>query len=268
MAIYLIGDVQGCYTALQQLVDTIHFNKDTDQLWFCGDLVARGSQSLETLRFIKSLGDSAKTVLGNHDLHLIATYHGIGKVNRKDKLEALLNADDCHELIDWLIAQPLVLALPDYSGYLSHAGLPPEWDADTALLMSDFVQKKLASKKRKRWLRKMYGNLPAKWCHAHSDIEKFRFSINALTRMRFCYQDGALEFSSKASPSANTDKHLQPWFELHGDLSQSPWVFGHWAALQGQASNPHVFALDTGCVWGGTLTALRWHDKQLFSVPA
>ncbi|QBY04867.1 symmetrical bis(5'-nucleosyl)-tetraphosphatase [Thalassotalea sp. HSM 43] len=268
MAIYLIGDIQGCHTELLQLVDKINFNAKKDQLWFCGDLVARGPDSLATLRYIKGLGKAAKTVLGNHDLHLIATYHGIGRVNKKDKLEELLNAKDCAELMDWLLQQPLVLQLPDADAYLSHAGLPPEWTPKKALKMSAFVQKKLQSKKRKKWLRDMYGDFPNKWQHAHSDIEKFRFTVNAMTRMRFCYQDGGLELNCKGSPQTNQNKHLQPWYEVQQNLANVDWIFGHWAALEGNTIAKNIHAIDTGCVWGGTLTALRWPDKKLFQVNA
>ncbi|MDN3653614.1 symmetrical bis(5'-nucleosyl)-tetraphosphatase [Thalassotalea ponticola] len=266
MAIYLIGDVQGCYASLQKLVDKIAFDPVQDQLWFCGDLVARGEDSLSTLRYVSGLGEAAKTVLGNHDLHLLATYYGVSKANKKDKLDNLLHASDCAQLMEWLRQQPLVLALPDGNGFLSHAGLPPNWSSKKALKMSAFVSQRLQSKKPKKWLRAMYGNLPNHWQHCHSDIEKFRFTVNALTRMRFCYQDGGLEFKSKNSPKANTNKHLQPWFEVHQTLDKLQWVFGHWASLEGRVNADNIYALDTGCVWGGRLTALRWDDKQLFQV--
>ncbi|WNC71620.1 symmetrical bis(5'-nucleosyl)-tetraphosphatase [Thalassotalea psychrophila] len=268
MAIYLLGDIQGCHTELCQLMKLVNFDLNTDQIWFTGDLVARGPDSLATLRLIKSLGNSAKVVLGNHDLHLLAVHAGIKKVKRNDLVDELLNSSDIDELMDWLAQYPLVEQLPNENAYMSHAGLPPEWQPEDALAQSNFVQERISGSERNHWLNSMYGNTPNSWCNAQTEEEKFRYSVNALTRMRFCFSDGSLEFTSKGSPIDNQDTNLSPWFKLSKSIGTTQWVFGHWASLNGEVDNPNIYALDTGCVWGGRLTMLRWHDKKIFSVPA
>ena len=266
MAIYLIGDIQGCFQELKSLLSKVNFDPKTDQIWPCGDLVARGPDSLETLRFIKQLGDSAKVVLGNHDLHLLATYAGLKKPKANDKLEQLLNAPDAKELLDWLAQQPLVRQLPDENAYLSHAGIAPEWSLTEALEQAEKAQQKIASSDRNTWLACMYGNTPNSWRLATTEEEQFRFTINAFTRMRMCFSDGSLEFNFKGNPDDTIE--LLPWYMISPSLDTTPWVFGHWASINGQCPHPNGYALDTGCVWGGELTMLRWHDKQYFSVPA
>lgn len=268
MAIYLVGDVQGCYQELQSLLTTVAFNVDHDQLWLTGDLVARGPDSLATLRFIKGLGNSAKVVLGNHDLHLLAVHAGIKKVKRNDRLDALLAADDIDELMDWLATFPLVEQLPGEAAYMSHAGLSPHWQPQQALTQSKFVQQRINSSQRTHWLTIMYGNTPSNWLDVTTEEQEFRYSVNALTRMRFCYSDGALEFTNKGSPHLNTAPELAPWFEFHDWQQGFRWVFGHWASLNGDCISNNVFPLDTGCVWGGKMTMLRWHDKKFFTVAA
>lgn len=271
MAIYLVGDIQGCYVELCQLMNKVRFNLHQDQIWFTGDLVARGPDSLSTLRLIKSLGTSAKVVLGNHDLHLLAVYAGIKKAKANDKLGDLLGAVDVDDLMNWLAKQPLLLQLPNEQAFISHAGFPPQWQLNEAISQSEFVQQRLASKNRQYWLEQMYGNTPNKWRDANTDVEKFRYSVNALTRMRFCFSDGSLEFAEKLAPkdlSAELKANLTPWFDVNPQLDNIKWVFGHWASLEGKATHNNAYALDTGCVWGGKLTMLRWHDKQLFSVDA
>ncbi len=268
MAIYFIGDIQGCYRELKALLKQVNFNPQTDQLWAAGDLVARGPDSYKTLKFLYSLGDSFKTVLGNHDLHLLAIYAGLKKAKPSDKLDKLLAAPDAEQLINWLASQPLLRKLPDEEVYLSHAGISPQWTIEQAVAMAEFAHKKLCSEKRNKWLARMYGNKPSSWHHAQSKEEKFRYTINAFTRMRYCELSGELEFNNKLSPK-DTPKHLKPWFELAtNQLRNCHWIFGHWAALMGEVSHSKLFALDTGCVWGGYLTLLRWHDKQLFTEPS
>lgn len=263
MAIYFVGDIQGCFSELSLLLKKVKFDKTKDELWVAGDMVARGTQSLETLRFIISLGSSAKVVLGNHDLHLLATFHKLKKVKEKDHLTDILNAPDVENIMEWLANQPLIQKLPNEEVYMSHAGLSPEWNTKTALKEAKKAQKLISSKDRVEWLSFMYGEEPNSWNNAKTEIEKFRFTINSLTRMRFCYEDGSLDFDYKDSPK-NSPKHLTPWFDFANQLKDTYWIFGHWAALLGHCSNPNAYALDTGCVWGNHLTLLRWHDKNIF----
>lgn len=266
MAIYLVGDIQGCFQELRLLLDQVNFTPDDDQIWFAGDLVARGPDSLSTLRFVKSLGSAAKVVLGNHDLHLLAVYYGIKKAKKNDHIFDILEAQDANELMDWLASQPLLQQLPNENAYMSHAGISPQMSIAEAVEQASLVQQKLSSKNRITWLSKMYGNTPTHWQDAHNEIDKFRFTINSLTRMRFCHADGSLEFDHKDTPD-NT-QHLSPWYINNPNLSENKWVFGHWASLGGKCPIKSVYALDTGCVWGGELTMIRWHDKRIFSVSA
>ncbi|TKB46920.1 symmetrical bis(5'-nucleosyl)-tetraphosphatase [Thalassotalea mangrovi] len=266
MAIYLVGDVQGCYVELQQVLSQAGFEAGNDELWLTGDLVARGPDSLKTLRFLQSLGNSAKPVLGNHDLHLLAIWHGLQTPHPKDYLNALLEAPDAAELIDWLAAQPLLRKLPNANAYMTHAGLAPQWDIDTALIQAEFVHACIRGNNRQYWLQNMYGNEPCNWEMATTELEKFRYSVNALTRMRYCTETGDLEFSHKEHPQHNPDNSLKPWFDLDESLTDSEWVIGHWATLEGECPHPNIYALDTGCVWGGDMTLLRWEDKKRFRV--
>jgi len=263
MAIYFIGDIQGCFEELSSLLKQVAFNPEIDQLWVAGDLVARGPDSLSVLRYIKSLGKSAKVVLGNHDLHLLAIYAGLKKAKPSDLLSELLSADDVDELLNWLAQQPLVQKLPSENVYMSHAGLPPHWSPEQALEQSRLASSYIASPQRNKWLEKMYGEKPNQWSLANTDIEKFRFTVNALTRMRYCQLDHSLEFSCKSSLAESPD-YIKPWFELTAMNKTYSWVFGHWAALMGACATNNIYALDTGCVWGGYLTLLRWSDKKLF----
>jgi len=273
MALYFVGDIQGCLTELKALLVQVNFSPKIDELWLVGDLVARGPHSLETLRFIKSLDESAKTVLGNHDLHLLATYAGLKKVKKNDYLDDLLNAPDIDELINWLAQQPLLRKLPTENTYISHAGLSPQWSIDTAVEQADIAHKYLASNNRKHWLSLMYGEKPNNWGNAVTVEEKFRYTINSLTRMRYCIlgqkaiADGSLEFQCKESP-ATAPKKLIPWFNLTKLPDGASWIFGHWAALMGECEAEDIYALDTGCVWGEYMTLLRWEDKKIFQQKA
>jgi len=260
---YFVGDIQGCFDELMLLLKQVSFDYNKDTLWVAGDLVARGKKSLETIEFLMSLKQSAKIVLGNHDLHLLATYEGIKKVKTNDHLDDLLNSPQIDKMMDWLASQPLIQKLPDENVYMSHAGLSPQWTIDDAVTQADNIHQKLSSSNRKHWLSCMYGEHPNNWKQAQTDEELFRYSINALTRMRFCQLNGDLEFHCKESPS-NAPKDLKPWFEL-SDLEGVNWIFGHWAALMGKCINKKAYALDTGCVWGNHLTLLRWHDKAFFT---
>ena len=264
MATYFIGDIQGCYDELRALLKQVEFTPGKDELWVCGDLVARGTQSLETLRYLKSLQNNAKIVLGNHDLHLLAIFSGLKKAKPQDHLTKLLNAPDAQELMDWLAQQPLLQKLPHENTYMSHAGMSPQWKLKDALKYANKAHELISSPERKEWLALMYGESPNDWHDAHTKIEKFRYTINALTRMRYCFLDKRLEFDSKASPEEQ-DTTLKPWYELSATVNKNNWVFGHWAALMGNCPHPNVYALDTGCVWGNHLTLLRWNDKAVFT---
>jgi len=270
MAIYFVGDIQGCFSELSLLLKQVKFDQNKDELWVAGDMVARGTQSLETLRFLMSLGSSAKVVLGNHDLHLLATYYKIKKVKAKDNLSPLLNAPDAEKIMHWLANQPLIQKLPNEDVYMSHAGLSPQWSVDIALKQAQIAHELIRSNNRIKWLSQMYGELPNHWANAKTQTEKFRYTINSLTRMRLCYLDGSLEFECKDTPDS-APEHLKPWYSLHNELNNNlnniEWIFGHWAALMGNCSNPRTYALDTGCVWGNHLTLLRWNDKKTFIQP-
>lgn len=273
MAIYLVGDIQGCFSELKALLKKVAFNKDKDQLYLAGDLVARGPDSLATLRFVKSLKQAAKIVLGNHDLHLLSVYAGIKKVKKQDKLDELLAADDIDDLMSWLAQQPLLQQIGNEHAYMSHAGISPQWSLKQAVKQAKLANEKLSSTNRNYWLNVMYGEKPDNWQQVKTKEEKFRYTINAFTRMRYCFPDKRLELANKLAPSDlksqnNNKSALLPWYELSSILSNTTWVFGHWAALMGHCSVPNIYALDTGCVWGNHLTMLRWHDKKIFTEPA
>lgn len=267
MAIYFVGDIQGCLSELSALLTQVGFSTNSDQLYIAGDLVARGPNSLETLRFVKSLGNSAKVVLGNHDLHLLAVYQGIKPEKKQDLLSGLLSAADAPTLMQWLIQQPLIQKLPDEETYMSHAGLSPQWTPATALEQANIAHQYLISSACNTWLSNMYGEQPSNWQHANDELGRFRFTINSLTRMRYCHSDGSLDFKCKESPS-NAPKTLTPWFEFQHIGEGTQWIFGHWAALMGQCNAKNLYALDTGCVWGQHMTMLRWHDKKIFIEPS
>jgi len=273
MAIYLVGDIQGCYSELKALLKQVAFNHDIDQLYLAGDLVARGVDSLATLRFVKSLNRSAKIVLGNHDLHLLSVYAGIKKVKKQDKLGELLAADDIDDLMNWLAQQPLLQQIGKDNAYMSHAGISPQWNLHQAIEQANFAHLRLSSENRNHWLSVMYGENPNDWLQAKTEEDKFRYTINAFTRMRYCYRNKQLEFDSKLAPEITPRNEqpltrLIPWYELSSTIHNTTWVFGHWAALMGSCTAPNVYALDTGCVWGNHLTMLRWHDRKIFIEPA
>nr|WP_086939655.1 symmetrical bis(5'-nucleosyl)-tetraphosphatase [Thaumasiovibrio occultus] len=266
MAHYLIGDLQGCYAEFRAVLEQAQFDPHQDHLWLCGDLVARGPDSLACLRYVKSLGDSATTVLGNHDLHLLATAIGVKKVKDKDKTRPILKADDRDELLKWLRQQPLLAEHPEF--VMTHAGIPPVWDLATARQNAQAVEAVLRSKRYKWLLENMYSDGPALWHEADTELEQLRFTINAFTRMRFIGRDGALDAKCKLGPAEITPADgLVPWFNYPvRQPMDKAIVFGHWAALEGKFDGPE-YGLDTGCVWGGGLTLLRWEDKQRFYQP-
>jgi bis(5'-nucleosyl)-tetraphosphatase (symmetrical) len=254
MTIYAIGDVQGCYDALRRLLDVIEFNPEHDQLWFAGDLVNRGPQSLETLRFVKSLGEAAKVVLGNHDLHLIASTTLARPPNKKDTWGDLLAAADCDELIHWLRHQKLFYYQAGFA--VLHAGLPPQWDLAMALKMAAGLERVIQSDDHPIFFKNMYGNKPTVWYDGMSLEEQLRFAVNCFTRLRYCTRNGILDFSQKGPPGSQPTG-LLPWFAVPERKSQDlRIIFGHWSSL-GFYQGYNCHAIDTGCVWGGQLTALK-----------
>lgn len=265
MSIYFIGDIQGCYRELRGLLNQVNFNKHSDQLWLAGDMVARGPDSYRTMKYILSLGDSVKAVLGNHDLHLLAVHAGIKKAKANDQLDELLNAPDISDIIDWLSQQPLLRKVPNEATYMSHAGFSPQWQIDDMMCYADFAEQLIRSPQRNYWLNAMYGEKPNDWRQVHTKEQRFRYIINAFTRIRYCFDDGRLEFKCKDSP-ISARQGIKPWFELASpQLADCHWVFGHWATLMGQCSHANAYALDTGCVWGQHLTLLTWPDRQLYT---
>lgn len=257
MAIYAIGDIQGCYDELRHLLDTIAFDPAQDQLWLVGDLVNRGPHSLETLRFIKGLGESAISVLGNHDLHLIATVTALGKAGKKDTLGPILRAADRDELIDWLRKQRLFYHNEQYC--MLHAGLPPQWDFAQTQAMAIEAEQVIGGDDYQRFFRSMYGNKPNLWQDDLPKNEKLRFTINCFTRLRYCTLDGQLDFLQKG-PLGSQPANLIPWFRAPDRKSRDMRIiFGHWSTL-GYYDADNVFGIDTGCLWGGQLTALKLGD--------
>jgi bis(5'-nucleosyl)-tetraphosphatase (symmetrical) len=256
MATYVIGDVQGCFTSLTQLLQKIHFSTEVDQLWFTGDLINRGPQSLETLRFVKSLGDNAITVLGNHDLHLLAVACGHAKMRKKDNFTDILNADDGNELCQWLLQQPLLHHDQQHNITLVHAGFPPQWDLATAQQCAHEVTDVLRDPtKRHAFFTHMYGRWPNRWKPSLKGKRRLRFITNALTRIRFVTKRGRLKLRFKGT-IADAPKRFIPWF-AHPDrqTQHNTIIFGHWAALAGKTEHANAIATDTGCCWGGSLTA-------------
>jgi bis(5'-nucleosyl)-tetraphosphatase (symmetrical) len=271
MATYAIGDLQGCFTPLQTLLNYIDFSPERDRLWFVGDLVNRGPQSLEVLRFVKGLGAAATLVLGNHDLHLVMQSHGFGKANKQDTLSPVLTAPDARELIDWLRAQPLCVTerIGDTNYLMVHAGLLPTWDAAQALALSAQVSAALRSNNYTDFLANMWGSEPAAWSDTLTDWARLRVIVNAMTRMRYLTREGAMEFRAPGAkaPPAHGPADCVPWFEAADrQLQDHTIVCGHWSGL-GLVDRPELLAIDTGCLWGGSLTAVRLDDRRIFSLP-
>ena len=257
MAVYAIGDIQGCFDELQALLTRLEFDPAIDRLWFAGDLVNRGPKSLDTLRFVHSLGAAAITVLGNHDLHLLAAAHG-SRLNRDDSsLHAILEAPDREQLIDWLRRQPLLHHDAALGFTLVHAGLPPQWDLSLAQACAQEVETVLRGDRLAEFFAHMYGNKPKQWSSGLRGWERLRFIVNCFTRLRFCSKEGRLDLKSKGPPGSQPTGY-QPWFEILDRASRDlNIVFGHWSTLGRYMPGPGIYPIDSGCLWGGQLTALR-----------
>ncbi len=262
-SLFVIGDLQGCSGQLNLLLDRIDAEASQARLVFVGDLVNRGPDSLGCLRKVRAMGNRARVVLGNHDLHLLAVASGIRPPGRSDTLSELLAANDCDELLDWLRQQPLALMADDH--LIVHAGVLPQWTAGQTLALAEEVSAVLRGSDWRSFLVQMYGNEPAHWDDDLRGANRLRCIVNALTRLRFCTPQGEMEFDTKEGPGQPPSGYL-PWFDVPERQTRDiPIVFGHWSTL-GLTIKPNLIGLDTGCVWGGKLSALRLSDRKLLQV--
>lgn len=267
MATYVVGDLQGCLTPLLCLLDDIAFNPQQDELWVAGDLVNRGPESLQTLRFLKHLDEEehcTKIVLGNHDLHLLACAYGKKSPKASDTLSEILTAPDSETLLTWLRHQKL--AVSDGKHLMVHAGIAPLWSIEQTLSLANEVENTLQSDAFIPFFEGMYGNSPNIWHDQLTGQDRLRCITNYLTRVRYCFPDGSMDFNEKLAPKRlSLSSPLQPWFRLLKNQNQEQTIlFGHWASLMGQCEKDNMYALDTGCVWGGKLTLLRLDDQKIF----
>ncbi|HYA38985.1 MAG TPA: symmetrical bis(5'-nucleosyl)-tetraphosphatase [Candidatus Methylomirabilis sp.] len=267
MPVYAIGDVQGCHQSLRALLGEIRFDRARDRLWFTGDLVNRGPESLAVLRFVRDLGERAISVLGNHDLHLLAVATGAAKLKKHDTLEEILRATDCDELLRWLRSCPLIYHDGDIGYTLIHAGLLPSWDLADARRLAREAETELRSESHPKFFKHMYGDLPNRWNESLHGYDRLRVIVNAFTRLRYCDLDGGIDLRPKGPPGTQpTD--LLPWFRVRTRRSSNLQViFGHWSTL-GPWRGDGVICLDSGCLWGRSLTAARIDVQpiQFFSV--
>lgn len=265
MAHYVIGDIQGCHAEFCDLLSLIGFSPREDRLWFVGDLVNRGPDSLAVLRDVKALGDAAVTVLGNHDFHLLMLAGGHRKPHRGDTLDAVLEAPDRDELVDWLKRRPLVAS--ENGWLLVHAGVIPQWTSEVAIALSREVEEVLASERSDAFLRELYGDQPDTWRNDLGGFDRLRFIVNVCTRLRFCTTEGKLELREKRG-IASTPKGTRAWFAHESRRTANVTVIcGHWSTLDLMLA-PNVMMLDSGCVWGGALTAIRLPDRRVYQVPS
>lgn len=261
MSIYAIGDIQGCANQLDALINKIQKISPDAKYWFAGDLVNRGPGSLKALRKVKSLGDKAISVLGNHDLHLLAVASGIRPMKAGDTLQDILDAPDCGELIDWVRHRPLAYGFENY--LMVHAGVLPQWSAQKTLLLAKEVESVLQSDNWQEFLKEMYGNQPNYWDDSLTGMNRLRAIVNALTRLRFCDNEGIMDLANKTEKASIG---YQRWFDVSNRVCQDKIiVFGHWSAL-GLVLQDRLIGLDTGCIWGGQLTAIRLSDRHRVSV--
>lgn len=263
MATYAIGDIQGCLKPFKQLLDLVGFNRQRDRLWLVGDLVNRGPDSLETLRYVRGLGDAAITVLGNHDLHLLTVAAGFARIHKTDTLNGILSATDRLELLNWLRACKLFHHEGDYA--MVHAGLLPQWSVERAAELAAEVEQVLRGAEYTELARHMYGVQPDRWQDTLEGWDRLRVIINAMTRLRICTVDGRMEFRHKGEPE-NLPAGYLPWFEVPGRRSAGSTVIcGHWSAL-GLRIEPNLLAIDGGCLWGRQLCAVRLEDRRVFQL--
>lgn len=258
MAVYAIGDIQGCFHALERLLERIEFDPCADRLWFTGDLVNRGPDSLQVLRFVRDLGASARVVLGNHDLHLLAVWAGDGRLKRGDSLAAVLEAPDADELLHWLRERPLLHEEPGMPFTLVHAGISPQWDLATARRCARELEHTLRGPEFADFFRNIYGDEPDRWDERLEGWDRLRYITNVFTRMRYCAGDGGLRLSFKGPIDEAPPDHY-PWFRVpghHGLERGNTVICGHWSTL-GLHTGDGILGIDTGCLWGGELTAVR-----------
>ncbi|KAB0497420.1 symmetrical bis(5'-nucleosyl)-tetraphosphatase [Pseudomonas vancouverensis] len=266
MATYAVGDLQGCLGALQCLLKQVAFDPQQDRLWLVGDLVNRGPQSLETLRFLHGIRDSLVCVLGNHDLHLLAAWRNVERLKKSDTLREIFEAPDCAELLEWLRQQKLMHYDEKRDVALVHAGIPPQWSLRKALKYAAEVEAALRDDNLfPLYLDGMYGNDPAKWDSDLKGVTRLRVITNYFTRMRFCTADGKLDLKSKEGLDSAPPGY-KPWFKYHDRKTKDlKIIFGHWAALEGKCDEPGISALDTGCVWGGAMTLMNVDSGERLS---
>ena len=272
MALYCIGDIQGCDDAFAQLLQIVDFSASRDTLYVLGDLVNRGPKSAEVLRRCMQAGDAMRPLLGNHDLHLLAAAQGLRRQSKRDTLDQVLQAPDCDALLHWLRQQPLARLHTHASGeqlLMVHAGVLPQWSLEEAMALSAEVQAVLQDADYARFLQNMYGNQPSHWSSDLQGDERLRCIVNAFTRLRFCSDAGVMDFESSES-AEQAPQGLMPWFDVPGRLTKdTPIAFGHWSTL-GHINRPHLIAMDTGCVWGGCLSMMRigehMHERELIQI--
>jgi len=261
MNTYVIGDIQGCNTCLQNLLKELQFDPTKDKLLFVGDLINRGPESLAVLRFVMSLGDRADSVLGNHDLHLLAVYYGNKTAGKKDTFKDVLDATDVKDIMRWLRARPLMISHAESQSVITHAGLHPQWNYKTAKHEAHYVESLIQGKNHVDFFQNMYGNNPKTWKPGRRGYERSRFALNCFTRMRYIDSNGQLDFKEKG-PLGSQPKGYLPWFEVKKrNNTELKIIFGHWSTL----NNPkvkNIYPTDSGCVWGGKLSAFKLEDSQ------
>lgn len=266
MATYAIGDLQGCLDPLEALLEQIRFDPAADQLWFVGDLVNRGPQSLEALRFVRKLGDRAITVLGNHDIHLLGCHFGTRVARGRDTLEPILTAEDGDELIDWLRRRPLLHHDPSLDWTLVHAGIHPAWNLQAAQAAARETETAMQTHDPLAFFGDVFGNQSDHPDGNTTAADRQRFAINVFTRMRYCHTDGRLDFAEKRPPP-DADPTLTPWFAMpNRAMAEQRIVFGHWSTLGPARERHKAWGIDQGCLWGHELTALRLEDEALFAI--
>lgn len=265
MATYAIGDIQGCYQTFILLLNKIQFNPEQDELWLAGDLINRGEASLEVLEFALKYKKSIRCVLGNHDLHFLAVESGEHLARPKDTFQEILESPKREKIVKWLKKQPLMITDKKKGYVMSHAGLPPAWGFKQAQRYANEVTQYIQSNRADHFFAAMYGDTPAYWSDDHEGVSRLRYITNGFTRMRFCYANGELELKTKGAPGSQPP-FLYPWYQLRKKKPKYNVLFGHWASLVGECDKPGYFALDTGCVWGRQLSALRLEDQHWFRV--